>query len=55
MSVTSCENKCKIKIPSTLRKQYRWSAAVLIKGVTLHSATGLENKKYKINDVRRQK
>ena len=30
------------------------SAAAFIKGVTLHSATGIENTKYKVNDIRRQ-
>ena len=30
------------------------SATDLIQGVTLHSATGIENTKYKINDIRRQ-
>ena len=30
------------------------SAAASINGVTLHSATCIENKRYKINDIRRQ-
>ena len=30
-----------------------WCAAALIQGVNLHSATGIENKRYKINDDKR--